>query len=65
MITVNGDEIEFQEEMTIQALLTQLKFVAPSIIVRVNGKIIGSAAYEETIIKDNDIIDAIHPMVGG
>ncbi len=65
MITVNGDKIDFKNDMTIASVLEQLNFIAPSIIVRLNGKIIGSAAWEKVEVKDNDVIDAIHPMVGG
>ncbi len=65
MITVNSEEHEFNSGMTIAALLEELKYVLPHIIVRHNGKLVARSDYDRIIIEDNDVIDAIHPMVGG
>jgi sulfur carrier protein len=65
MITVNGQEIEYEEGSNVASLLAQLNYVLPQIIVRLNGKLIARTAYESTRIEDGDVVDAIHPMVGG
>lgn len=65
MITVNGKEIEYEEGASVASLLAQLNYVLPQIVVRLNGKLIARNSYEETRINDGDVIDAVHPMVGG
>ncbi len=65
MITVNGQEIEYEEGVNVASLLAKLNYILPQIIVRLNGKLIARTAYEDTSVNDGDVMDAIHPMVGG
>ncbi|MCD6331950.1 MAG: sulfur carrier protein ThiS [Bacteroidales bacterium] len=50
---------------TIKDLLDFKKFSFPRIIVRINGKLIRKPAYPETVIRENDRIEAIHMISGG
>ncbi|MCP4197712.1 MAG: sulfur carrier protein ThiS [Proteobacteria bacterium] len=65
MITVNGQEVEHEEGTNVASLLAKLNYILPQIVVRLNGKLIARTAYEETAVNDGDVMDAIHPMVGG
>jgi thiamine biosynthesis protein ThiS len=65
MITVNGQEIECKKGSNVASLLAQLNYILPQIIVRLNGKLIARTAYEDTPVNDGDVLDAVHPMVGG
>jgi thiamine biosynthesis protein ThiS len=65
MITVNGQEIEYEEGANVASLLAKLNYILPQIVVRLNGKLIARTAYEDTSVNDGDVMDAIHPMVGG
>jgi thiamine biosynthesis protein ThiS len=65
MITVNGQEIEYEEGVNVASLLAKLNYILPQIVVRLNGKLIARTAYEDTSVNDGDVMDAIHPMVGG
>ena len=65
MITVNGQEIEYEEGVNVASLLAKLNYILPQIVVRLNGKLIARTAYEDTSVSDGDVMDAIHPMVGG
>ncbi len=65
MITVNGQEMEYEEGTTVASLLARLNYIMPQIVVRLNGKLIARTSYEETSLRDGDVLDAVHPMVGG
>jgi thiamine biosynthesis protein ThiS len=64
MITVNKQEHEWHDGMTIQSLLEEKNFTFPRIVVKVNGKLIKKQQYSSYTIEDGDRIDAIH-MIGG
>ena len=65
MITVNGQEIEYEQGTTVASLLDKLNYVMPQIVVRLNGKLIARTSYEDTPLQDGDVLDAVHSMVGG
>jgi sulfur carrier protein len=66
MIRVNDKfEVEWQEGMTVNALLSILKFTFPMIVVSVNGKVVPRNEYGTTRIEDNDEVRVIHLVAGG
>ncbi len=58
-------EIEDKISLTIKELFEIKRFTFPHIIVKLNGKLIRKEQYNETIIKENDKVDAIHLIGGG
>ncbi len=64
-ISVNGEMIEFDEEtMSIQRLIEKLKY-KEGFAVALNMTFVVSNSYNETMIRDGDIIDILSPVQGG
>jgi thiamine biosynthesis protein ThiS len=58
-------DIDGKSNITITELFEIQKFTFPHIIVKVNGKLIKREFYNETVLKENDKVDAIHLIGGG
>ncbi len=65
MISINGENVEYQGSLTVFDMLENRGFVFPLLIVRINGKLVNRNSYEKTTISDEDRIDVIHMMSGG
>ena len=65
MLIVNHSDYPFREGMTIKTLMEEKGFVFPRIIVKLNGAVVKSASYTETLLKDGDDVEAIHIFAGG
>ena len=65
MITVNTRPFEWQEGLTVKKLLELKKYTYPKIIVRINGQLIPPEQYGTAVIRDGDIVSALHLMAGG
>lgn len=65
MIRLNGREREWEEDLTVDLLLKKCKYTFPLIMVKINGKYIPKEKYKNTLIKDNDEVQAIHSIAGG
>lgn len=65
MIYVNGRGMEYQEGLTIQGLIKQLKYTYPVLIVSVNGTHVPKDVYHKVVIQNSDDIKIIHPIAGG
>ena len=53
------------EEISVEQLLKLKKFTFPMIIVKINEKLIKKENYSASIIKNGDIVTAIHLISGG
>jgi len=65
MIRVNGRDREWEEDLTVDLLLKKCKYTFPLIMIKINGKYISKEKYKNTLIKDNDEVQAIHSIAGG
>jgi len=66
MITLNKRErLEWQEGLTVQALLERKTFTYPHIVISINGIVIDHDAYAETPIPDEADVRVIHLIAGG
>ena len=65
MITVNGDEIEYETDMTVTRVLEVKKYVFPLLIVQVDGTFVPREDYDTTIVVDGAKVEVIHLMSGG
>ena len=65
MLKVNHSDYPFHDGMTIKILMEEKGFVFHRIIVKLNGKVVESASYAETVLKDGDNVEAIHIFAGG
>ncbi|MBU1342124.1 MAG: sulfur carrier protein ThiS [Proteobacteria bacterium] len=64
MIEVDGIKMQWSEDLTIASLLTTLDNVEFCSVVRLNGTLVSSPKFDETIIPDNSKIQLL-PMVAG
>lgn len=65
MIRVNGRDMEWEEDLNVDLLLKKCKYTFPLIMVKINGKYVPKEKYKDTLIKDNDDVQAIHSIAGG
>ena len=66
-ITLNNRVISLSkyEILTVRELLEVLNYTFPNIIVKVNGKTVEITERDTTVVKNDDIVDAIHIFGGG
>ena len=65
MLKVNNTDHPFHEDMTIKTLMEEKGFVFHRIIVKLNGKVMEETSYATTLLKDGDVVEAIHVFAGG
>lgn len=65
MITINGRQAEWREEMTVRDLLAEHQFTSPRIIVKVNNELIRKKDWDSYRVQDGDDVRAIHMIAGG
>ncbi|MBN1234125.1 MAG: sulfur carrier protein ThiS [Candidatus Coatesbacteria bacterium] len=65
MIKVNGNEYEWQENLTVSEMLKNCNYNFPLIIVKVNGELIPRSNYKTQLIPDNAEVEATHLIGGG
>ena len=66
MIRVNDrDEIEWQEGLTVSAVLEQFRYTFPHIIVKIDGEVIRREEYSTRTIPDGADVRVIHLIAGG
>jgi sulfur carrier protein len=65
VIVVNGNNIEWEENLTVTDLLEKMNYTFPKIVVRVNGKVIDQKQWQEYKVPDGAEIHAHHLIAGG
>nr|HID13908.1 sulfur carrier protein ThiS [Anaerolineae bacterium] len=66
MIRVNNrDEVEWEEGMTVSALLERFRYTFPHIIVSINGEVVSREEYPTRTIPDGADVRVIHLIAGG
>ena len=65
MIKLNGRDREWEEDLTVELLLKKCKYTFPLVMVKINDKYIPKEKYKDTLIMDNDDVQAIHSIAGG
>jgi thiamine biosynthesis protein ThiS len=66
VILVNRrDRVEWEEGMTVSALLTVMRYSFPRIIVSVDGELVPPEEYDSYVIPDHADVRLIHLMAGG
>lgn len=65
-LTINGEEKQFENAMTVSDLLTVEKVKMPDMVsVEYNGQILKRADFDTTNLKDDDKIEFLYFMGGG
>jgi thiamine biosynthesis protein ThiS len=65
MLTVNGEEREFPESFTLDALLEQLSLPSARVAVERNGEIVSRERFAETTLESGDQLEVVHFVGGG
>ncbi|ABR49630.1 thiamine biosynthesis protein ThiS [Alkaliphilus metalliredigens QYMF] len=65
-IKINGEEKELQKEVNILELLVIQEVQMPEMVsVELNGEIVDRDDFENTLLKENDVIELLYFMGGG
>jgi len=65
MIKVNGRDIEWEKDLTVDLLLKRREYAFPLMIVKINGSFISREEYKDTLVMDNDNVQVVHTIAGG
>ena len=65
-LSVNGDEVDLPDALTVTELLVQQKVKMPDMVsVELNGQILKRPDFESTVLKDGDQVEFLYFMGGG
>lgn len=64
-VTVNGMRTEVSSEMNVKEIIKELNYSGEGFALALNGTFVAIAAYEDTMIRDNDSIEILAPVQGG
>ena len=64
-LTINGEERECQDSMSIKDLLINLKCESDHVAVELNASIVPKSLLSQTILKDNDRLEIVTFVGGG
>ena len=65
MLRVNGEMTEYEEGLTVQALLDRLGYAAVRVAVERNREIVPRAQYQDTVLQDGDVLEIVRFVGGG
>lgn len=65
MINVDGKDLPWKDGMTLADLLETVENVSFCSVVRLNGRLVSSPAFDTTLIPDNAKIDLLPLVAGG
>jgi thiamine biosynthesis protein ThiS len=64
-IKVNGKEVDWVKNETVQNLLKRMRYTFPLVVVKINDKVVPRKDFSEVIIPNNSIVAVIHMISGG
>jgi sulfur carrier protein len=64
-ITVNGTAMDVEDGLSLDGLLTHLQVRRPFTAVALNREVTPRSAYAETVLREGDRVEIVHPMGGG
>jgi thiamine biosynthesis protein ThiS len=64
-IEVNGKNVEWIDNETVEQLLKRMKYTFPLVVVKINEKVIPKKDFSITNIPDNSKIVVLHMISGG
>ena len=65
MLRVNGEITEYEEGLTVQALLDRLGYATVRVAVERNRAIVPRAEYQDTVLQDGDVLEIVRFVGGG
>lgn len=64
-INLNGEIIEFSEEINLLSLLEEIGFDSKKVAVELNLEIVPKSSYKLTKLKEGDNVEIVHFIGGG
>jgi len=64
-IEVNGKNVEWVKNETVEQLLRRMKYTFPLVVVKINEKVIQKKDFPISIIPDNSKVAVLHMISGG
>jgi len=64
-LVINGEEKEFDKELTIEELVKELGITSPNFAVAVGMDVIPKSEYSSYKLKDGDKVEIVHFVGGG
>ena len=64
-LTVNGEEHQFDGEMSISTLLEHFQLNPQQVAVELNRHIVKKPDYQTTALKHGDVLEVVHFVGGG
>ena len=64
-ITLNGENISFERQLTIVELIEHYKLNPKTVVIELNGNILEKDKYPETLVNDKDSIEMVVFVGGG
>ena len=65
-IKVKGEEVEYEQELTVKELLVEEDVDMPDMVsVELNGEILDRDKFSEVVVKDGDEVEFLYFMGGG
>ena len=65
MITVNGNELEGEDGLTVQGVLERMKYTSHLILVKIDGEVVPGKEFGTAEVPDGAEVEAIHLVGGG
>ena len=64
-LEVNSEKRDWVENENITRLLKRMNYTFPLVVVKIDGKVIPKASYDDTVIPDGSRVEVIHLISGG
>lgn len=65
ILTLNGEDREFSERLTVTALLDHLSLSSTGVAVERNGQIVSRDHFGDTALENGDRLEVVHFVGGG
>jgi len=65
VITVNGNTVDWEEGLTISALLIKMNYTFKMLIIKLNGILVKKDLYATTLVPEGADVAVIHLISGG
>ena len=64
-IEVNGKNVDWVQDETVEGLLKRMKYTFPLVVVKINDKVVSKQDFSKVTIPDKSKIAVIHMISGG
>jgi len=64
-IIVNGNTVDWEEGLTITALLAKMNYTFRMLVIKVNGALVKKDQYDKTLVPPGAEVSVIHLISGG